>query len=247
MKAAFPVTKAVGIEPQDLPLHSLVPRHAQWPRPEVSMLLSYCSTRLIQVQHVDHILESLSGSLKSHGWYHPVGRWSLISTHFPFGKFKFGSALVAFSGGSAVMNLPAMQETWVWSLGWGDPLEEERATHSSILAWKNTMDQRASKDGRVGHDWSDWACTHTALVTCLTSKMQFKWLLSSPSLGHKKLCSFHLAVLRQSLWRPWAAMQESQLPRDCSAGEARCGCSSWQSVQPCSAFQPSLLRYKLVL
>ena len=31
-------------------------------------------------------------------------------------------------------NLPAMQETWVQSLGWEDPLEKEMATHSSILA-----------------------------------------------------------------------------------------------------------------
>ena len=29
-----------------------------------------------------------------------------------------------------------MQETWVRSLGWEDPLEDEMATHSSILAWK---------------------------------------------------------------------------------------------------------------
>ena len=34
-----------------------------------------------------------------------------------------------------VKDLPAMQETWVRSLGWGDPLEEEMVTHSSILAW----------------------------------------------------------------------------------------------------------------
>ena len=33
-------------------------------------------------------------------------------------------------------NLPAMQETWVWSLGWEDPLEKGKATHSSILAWR---------------------------------------------------------------------------------------------------------------
>ena len=33
-------------------------------------------------------------------------------------------------------NLPAMQETWVWSLGWGDSLEKGRATHSSTLAWR---------------------------------------------------------------------------------------------------------------
>ena len=35
-----------------------------------------------------------------------------------------------------VKNLPAMQGTWVQSLGQEDPLEEEMATHSSILAWK---------------------------------------------------------------------------------------------------------------
>ena len=33
-------------------------------------------------------------------------------------------------------NLTAMQETWVRSLGWEDPLEKEMTTHSSILAWK---------------------------------------------------------------------------------------------------------------
>ena len=35
-----------------------------------------------------------------------------------------------------VKNLPAMRETWVRSLGWEDPLEEGKATHSSILAWR---------------------------------------------------------------------------------------------------------------
>ena len=44
--------------------------------------------------------------------------------------------LLDFPGGSVVKNLPAMQETQVQSLGWEDPLEEEMATHSSILAWR---------------------------------------------------------------------------------------------------------------
>ena len=35
-----------------------------------------------------------------------------------------------------VKNPPAMQETWVRSLGWEDPLEKEKATHSSFLAWR---------------------------------------------------------------------------------------------------------------
>ena len=35
-----------------------------------------------------------------------------------------------------VKNLPAMREAWVQSLNWDDPLEKEKATHSSILAWR---------------------------------------------------------------------------------------------------------------
>ena len=42
--------------------------------------------------------------------------------------------LVGFPGGSVVKNLPAMQESWAWSPGQEDPLEEEMATHSRILA-----------------------------------------------------------------------------------------------------------------
>ena len=41
-----------------------------------------------------------------------------------------------FSGGSAVNNPPAMQGTQIRSLGQEGPLEEEMATHSSILAWR---------------------------------------------------------------------------------------------------------------
>ena len=42
-----------------------------------------------------------------------------------------------------VTNLSAMQETWVQSLGWEDPLEEGMATHSSILAWRIPKDRGA--------------------------------------------------------------------------------------------------------
>ena len=35
-----------------------------------------------------------------------------------------------------VKNQPAVQETWVRSLGWEDPLEKGKATHANILAWR---------------------------------------------------------------------------------------------------------------
>ena len=40
-----------------------------------------------------------------------------------------------------VKKLPAIQETWVQSLGWEDALEEGMTTHSSILAWRISMDR----------------------------------------------------------------------------------------------------------
>ena len=43
-----------------------------------------------------------------------------------------GASLIA----QLVKNLPAMQETLVQFLGWEDPLEKGKATHSSILAWR---------------------------------------------------------------------------------------------------------------
>ena len=39
-------------------------------------------------------------------------------------------------GGSVVKKLPVMQETWVQSLSWEDPLEKEMATNPSVLAWR---------------------------------------------------------------------------------------------------------------
>ena len=38
-----------------------------------------------------------------------------------------------------IKTLPAMRETWVRSLGWEDPLEKGKATHSSILAWRTPL------------------------------------------------------------------------------------------------------------
>ena len=47
-------------------------------------------------------------------------------------EFRNLASLVA----QLVKNPPAMREAWVRSLGWEDPLEKGKATHSSILAWR---------------------------------------------------------------------------------------------------------------
>ena len=68
-----------------------------------------------------------------------------------------------------------MQETWVQSLGWEDPLEKEMATHSSILAWRIPMD---------GGAW--WATVHGVAKSqtrlsnftslCPQIKTVFEWI-----------------------------------------------------------------------
>ena len=68
--------------------------------------------------------------------------------------------LCSFPGDSDGKNLPVMQEmqkTWVQSLGWEDPLEEEIATHSSTLAWKIPWTEEPGRlqsigSQRVGHN-----------------------------------------------------------------------------------------------
>ena len=49
---------------------------------------------------------------------------------------QFCDPYLLFPGGTVVKNLPTMQETWVQSLVWEDPLEKEMAAHSTIRAWE---------------------------------------------------------------------------------------------------------------
>ena len=51
-----------------------------------------------------------------------------------------------------VKNLPAMQETWVQSLGCGDPLEKGKAIHSSILTQRIPWTVQSMESQRVGND-----------------------------------------------------------------------------------------------
>ena len=78
-----------------------------------------------------------------------------------------------------VKNLPATQETWVWSLDWDDPLEEGMATHSSIFAWRIPMDRGAWQvTGHVvtkSQTWlSDYAQVHGYVHNSFQQKSGFR-------------------------------------------------------------------------
>ena len=59
------------------------------------------------------------------------------------GPFKSRFYIIVFPAGTVVKNLPALQETWVQSLGWEDLPEKEMTTHTNIIAMENSMDRGA--------------------------------------------------------------------------------------------------------
>ena len=70
-----------------------------------------------------------------------------------------------------VENLPAIQETWVRSLGQEDPLEKEMATHSSVLAWRISRQRRLVGCNLWGHKELD---TTERLTLLLNIPFSFK-------------------------------------------------------------------------
>ena len=65
--------------------------------------------------------------------------------------------------------LPAMQETWVRSLGGEDPLEKEMAIHSSTLAWKIPWTEEPDRLQSMGLQSRTWLSNFTSLLVCMHS------------------------------------------------------------------------------
>ena len=91
---------------------------------------------------------------------------------------------MAYLVAQMVKNLPAMQETQVWSLAWEDPLEKRIATHFHILAWRipwTTKSGGLKSMGlqRVGHDWATKHTAHTMALKQETDGLQVGHLQSS--------------------------------------------------------------------
>ena len=118
----------------------------------------------------------------------PVIRFSMKSFGMVvFDRISHGisiwySTIVPMGGGffpsdSEVKNPPVIQEpqeTQIPALGLEDPLEEEMATHSSILAWRILWTEEPGRlqsmgSQRVGHNWSDSACVHAPIGRLINS------------------------------------------------------------------------------
>ena len=83
-----------------------------------------------------------------------------------------------------VENLPALWETWVWSLGWEDPLEKGMATHSNTLAWRTPWTEEPSGLQSMGSQ----RIRHGYFLYLLSN-----WASSGLNSSSAKLHVFHLS------------------------------------------------------
>ena len=83
---------------------------------------------------VSFTMDSLSISFNMMEKLHYITITIIFSKYLP--ESRVATLVVSVTGSSVGKNLPAVQETWVQSLGLEDPQEKEMATYSSILAWK---------------------------------------------------------------------------------------------------------------
>ena len=99
----------------------------------------------------------------------------LLSILWWLGSRGAGSSLLCWASlvAQPVKNLPAMQETAVWFLGWEDPLEKGTSTQSSILAWRIPWTLKSMGLQRVGHYW----VTFTSTFHFVMSKFQLSVFL----------------------------------------------------------------------
>ena len=108
-------------------------------------------TNKLTKQKQTHRLRKKLMVARGKGWLVPLGRSSIHCCIYFFNLLW--ASLVA----QRVKRLPAIQETWVRSLGQEDPLEKEMAIHSSTLAWKILWTEKPGRlqsmgSQRVRHD-----------------------------------------------------------------------------------------------
>jgi len=125
----------------------------------------------------------------------------------------WGASLVA----QTMKNLPAMQETWVWSLGQKDPLEKGMAIHSSILAWRIPWTEepgglQSMGSQRVRHDWA--TDTNFRLSNHNQALMVQTWLCLKIMKWLAAILSFKVLFLCKSFWDTWSHPGKEGLVED---------------------------------
>ena len=112
-----------------------------------------------------------------------------------------------------VRNLPALQETWIQSLGWADPLEKGMATHSSILAWRIPWtEEPGGIKQRIRHDW----VTNTFTFTYIVVRVQ-----ETPKIYKKGCIDKEKKTLEKASIGAWEQRRWKEVDKPPPATEAR--------------------------
>ena len=120
-------------------------RGSSWPRDQTHVFCVSFIGRRVLYHYVVNI-HSYVGVAKSWTWLSWATSVSLgvaLSTSYTLVYLLLLTLLWASLVAQMVKNPPALWDTWLWSLGWEDPLQEGMATHSSILAWRVPVDRGA--------------------------------------------------------------------------------------------------------
>ena len=181
---------------------------AAWTKTGLMWYLSTHYVTLLQAVSLEGTYDAITMNTSSH-------RFSEGGNHIWFLQYKFRvswahhrssvnvwcwlntlSSLVA----QRLKHLPAMQETWVQSLGREDPLEKEMATHSSILAWRIPWTEEPGGLHRVAKSQTrlsnfTHSLTHSNTGGCCLPRLMVAGLLSSDHLVRSK-SSFVLLFAR---------------------------------------------------
>ena len=148
-----------------LPGVSLIPSHDI----KILHVVRY-SQNILQIVHSMALKEPLPKASQT--------SWSLLWSRTTKPRIPCAFPLYAFLWYSRakmaqmLKNLPAVQETWIWSLGWEYPLEEELATHSSILAWRIPWTEEPGRLQFLGSQgWTPWVANTLGLCLNLMAGM----------------------------------------------------------------------------
>ena len=175
---------------------------------------------------------------------------------------------MGWSGSSTVNNPPAMQEVqemWVWSLGWEDPLEV-MAIHSSILAWRIPWTEEPSGvqsigSQRVGHDWRNRASMHiyTHIHTCIYTYYMYTHIYVYTHTSymymhthicvytHKRVCMLSRFSGVQVFRTLWTVARQAPLFMDYPGKNTGVGCHALlQGIFPTQGWNPDLLHCRQI-
>ena len=138
-----------------------------------------------------------------------------------------------------VKNLPTKQETWVWSLGRGDTLEEEMTTHSSILAWEILWTVGPVGLQLIGSQKRHALATEQQLLALWNLCVQYSTVNSKDTIMHKTSRNFpsHMAGTlfpwnRKFSFSPFLQSQETT-----SVGKLGDLCTIGKNVKWCSHYR----------